>query len=49
MVRKIAEDTQFEMEDGQTYKLREGDRVAMYPPAIHKDPDIFENPNVNML
>ena len=47
MVRSIVKDTAFEMENGQTYNLRAGDRVAMYPPAIHKDPEIFENPLVS--
>ncbi|KAK3102926.1 hypothetical protein FSP39_014974 [Pinctada imbricata] len=45
MVRGIAEDTWFEMNDGQKYFLRKGDKVAMYPPAIHRDPEIFENPD----
>ncbi|WAR25087.1 CP7A1-like protein [Mya arenaria] len=44
MVRAVTADTDFCMENGQTYKLRAGDRVAIYPPAIHKDPEIFENP-----
>ncbi|XP_052771592.1 cytochrome P450 7A1-like [Mya arenaria] len=44
MVRAVTKDTVFETEDGEKYSLRAGDRVAMYPPAIHKDPEIFENP-----
>lgn len=44
MVRYITKETAFQMENGQVFNLREGDRVAMYPPAIHKDPEIFENP-----
>ena len=48
MVRGIAEDTWFEMNDGQKYFLRKGDKVAMYPPAIHRDPEIFENPDVSI-
>ncbi|XP_060587133.1 cytochrome P450 7A1-like [Ruditapes philippinarum] len=44
MVRAITKDTSFEMENGEKFNLRAGDRVAMYPPAIHKDPEIFENP-----
>lgn len=48
MVREISEDTAFQMEDGQIFNLRAGDRVAMYPPAIHKDPEIFENPLVSL-
>ncbi|XP_050413302.1 cytochrome P450 7A1 [Patella vulgata] len=46
MVRYISKDTEFEMDNGQKVSVREGDRVAMYPPAIHKDPEIFEDPEV---
>lgn len=49
MVRGVAEDTEFQTEDGRTYHLRKGDKVAMYPPAIHKDPEIFENPDVSVI
>ncbi|XP_052284775.1 cytochrome P450 7A1-like [Dreissena polymorpha] len=44
MVRAITEDTAFTMEDGSVHNLRAGDRVAMYPPAIHNDPEVFKNP-----
>ncbi|XP_076469064.1 cytochrome P450 7A1-like [Babylonia areolata] len=44
MVRKVVEDTPFTMPNGQTYTVRKGDKVAMYPPAVHMDPEIFENP-----
>ncbi|XP_076448453.1 cytochrome P450 7A1-like [Babylonia areolata] len=44
MVRKVTEDTQFTMPNGQTYTVREGDRVAMYPPAHHMDSEIFHDP-----
>ncbi|KAK2147528.1 hypothetical protein LSH36_548g01004 [Paralvinella palmiformis] len=44
VVRYITKDTQFTTTDGQTYLMREGDRIALYPPAIHKDPEIFEDP-----
>ena len=46
MVRGVTKDMTFEMEDGSKFNLRAGDRVAMYPPAIHKDPEIFEDPLV---
>lgn len=48
MVRSVAEDTEFQMEDGKQFTVRKGDKVAMYPPAIHKDPEIFENPDVSI-
>ncbi|KAK7489659.1 hypothetical protein BaRGS_00019054 [Batillaria attramentaria] len=44
MVRYVTEDTDFDMPNGETYTVRKGDRVAMYPPTIHMDPEIFENP-----
>ncbi|XP_029656313.1 prostacyclin synthase-like isoform X1 [Octopus sinensis] len=44
MVRYVNEDCNFKMNNGQTFLVRKGDRVAVYPPAIHKDPEIFEDP-----
>ena len=49
MVRYINEDTQFEDSNGNTHLMRQGDRVAIYPPAIHKDPEIFEKPTVRVV
>jgi len=47
MVRHNQEDTNFTVTStGQTYRIRAGDKVMMYPPAIHKDPEIYENPEV---
>ena len=47
VVRFISKDTHFTTSDGQTYLMREGDRIAYYPPAIHKDPEVFEDPLVS--
>ncbi|XP_074656730.1 cytochrome P450 7A1-like [Tubulanus polymorphus] len=44
MVRYVTEDTEFQTHDGKSYLIRKGDRVAIYPPAIHKDPKIFTEP-----
>lgn len=49
MVRAVTEDTWFQMRNGKSYKIRKGDKVAMYPPAIHKDAEIYENPDVSFL
>lgn len=49
MVRSVTKDTYFEKESGDKVLIRAGDRVAIYPPAIHKDPEIFENPLVSFL
>lgn len=48
MVRYVKEDTTFTTSDGKEHLIRQGDRVAMYPPAIHKDPEIFEDPLVSI-
>ena len=50
MIRYVAKDTWFKAENSQReYLMRKGDRVAIYPPAIHKDPEIFEDPLVSNL
>lgn len=46
IVRQNTQDTEFEV-GGKEYKIRKGDKVMMYPPAIHKDPEIFEQPEVS--
>ncbi|XP_077348912.1 cytochrome P450 7B1 isoform X1 [Lithobates pipiens] len=43
-IRLVQEDFQLELEVGQTVNLRKGDFVALYPPTLHKDPEIFEDP-----
>lgn len=47
MVRYVTDDTYFETEMGQKFLIRQGDRIAIYPPAFHKDPEIFEDPMVS--
>src|SRR6218665_3793903 len=49
MIRYIKEDTMLALSTGKRFLMRKGDRVAMYPPAIHKDPEIFENPLVSSI
>ncbi|XP_041348308.1 cytochrome P450 7A1-like [Gigantopelta aegis] len=46
MVREIVEDTDFTLDNGKTYRCRQGDKAAIYPPCIHMDPEIFEDPEV---
>jgi hypothetical protein len=46
MVRYVTDDTYFETDSGRKYLIRQGDRIAIYPPALHKDPEIFEDPLV---
>lgn len=47
IVRKVMKDTVFESHDGTKHSLRKGDHVAMYPPLTHRDPDVFDSPNVS--
>ena len=49
MVRYVTDDCDFKLDNGQVYRIRKGDRVAIYPPAIHKDPKIFEDPLVSVF
>lgn len=46
MIRIVANDTTLELRDGRQYRFKKGDKVAVYPPAIHMDPDIYEEPKV---
>ncbi|XP_063779864.1 cytochrome P450 7B1 [Pseudophryne corroboree] len=43
-IRVVQVDFLLELEDDQAVSLRKGDFVALYPPALHKDPEVFENP-----
>ena len=50
MVRYVTRDQWFKAESSEKeYLIRKGDRVAIYPPALHKDPEIFEEPDVSSL
>ncbi|XP_067932244.1 cytochrome P450 7A1-like [Watersipora subatra] len=45
MVRHNQKDVNFTVTaTDETFRIRGGDKVMMYPPAIHKDPEIFERP-----
>ncbi|XP_023930362.1 25-hydroxycholesterol 7-alpha-hydroxylase-like [Lingula anatina] len=44
MVRYVTEDTKFTTSEGKEHIFRKGDRAAIYPPAIHNNPEIFEDP-----
>jgi len=48
MIRHVNNDTRFVTSDGRSHLIGRGHRVAMYPPAIHKDPEIFERPMVGL-
>ncbi|CAG5125176.1 unnamed protein product [Candidula unifasciata] len=44
MVRVCTADTRFSTADGRTFNIRKGDKVAMYPPVFHHDPEVFQDP-----
>ena len=48
MVRHVTKDTEFTSSDGSLHLVRKGDKVAIYPPAIHKDPELFKDPSVSI-
>lgn len=48
VVRYVDCDTEFADSAGDKYMIRQGDRIAIYPPALHKDGDVFEDPLVSL-
>lgn len=46
MVRIVGNETTLELQDGSRFRFHKDDKVAVYPPAIHMDPDIYEEPKV---
>lgn len=48
MVRHNQQDVDFTVAaTDKKYRIRAGDKIMMYPPAIHKDPEIFDKPEVS--
>jgi len=45
MIRHNQKDVDFQVSE-QNYRIRAGDKIMIYPAAIHKDPEIFEKPEV---
>ncbi|XP_049997973.1 cytochrome P450 7B1 [Alexandromys fortis] len=43
IIRKVEEDMNFNLETSN-YCLRKGDFVAIFPPILHMDPEVFEAP-----
>ncbi|KAL1775582.1 25-hydroxycholesterol 7-alpha-hydroxylase, partial [Sigmodon hispidus] len=43
IIRKVVEDMNFNTETS-SYRLRKGDFVAVFPPVLHSDPEVFEAP-----
>ncbi|XP_038622454.1 cytochrome P450 7B1 [Tachyglossus aculeatus] len=44
--RVIQNDCTLQLEGGRDLSLRKGDWLALFPPTMHKDPEIFEDPEV---
>ena len=45
VVRGVTHDTIFTTDKGEKFQLNQGDTVFFYPPAHHRDPDVFEEPD----
>lgn len=43
IIREVQEDMDFSSES-RSYRLRKGDFVAVFPPMIHNDPEVFDAP-----
>ncbi|KAM4687309.1 cytochrome P450 7B1 [Discoglossus pictus] len=43
-IRVVQDDFLLELEGNQAVSLRKGDFVALYPPTLHKDPEVYEDP-----
>ncbi|XP_062850096.1 cytochrome P450 7A1 [Trichomycterus rosablanca] len=44
MIRVANDDCILTLDSGQTAAIRKGDYIALYPPLIHQDPEIYPNP-----
>ncbi|XP_068090885.1 cytochrome P450 7A1-like [Hyperolius riggenbachi] len=43
-IRVAKENFVLQLEDAGAYKIRKDDIVALYPPTVHQDPEIYEDP-----
>lgn len=48
-VRVAKEDFLLHMDNNEAYRIRKDDVIALYPPMLHYDPEIFEDPYVRAL
>lgn len=44
LTRGVMQDMTISMANGQEYKIREGDRVAVFPYLVHVDPEVHPDP-----
>ncbi|CAF3669519.1 unnamed protein product [Rotaria sp. Silwood1] len=45
-LRKCSRTTKIALQDGRTFEVKQGDAIALFPAAAHRDPHFFEEPNV---
>ncbi|XP_078599980.1 cytochrome P450 7B1-like [Branchiostoma floridae x Branchiostoma japonicum] len=44
IIRVATDDAELALESGSTFRIRKGDRVALYPGFVHMDPEVFDDP-----
>lgn len=45
-IRVAKEDFLLHLDNQESYRIRKDDVIALYPPMLHYDPEIFEDPYV---
>lgn len=45
-IRVAKEDFLLHLDNQEAYRIRKDDVIALYPPMLHYDPEIFEDPYV---
>lgn len=48
-VRVAKEDFLLHLDNHEAYRIRKDDVIALYPPMLHYDPEIYEDPYVRLL
>uniref|UniRef100_A0ACB8FE41 Uncharacterized protein n=1 Tax=Sphaerodactylus townsendi TaxID=933632 RepID=A0ACB8FE41_9SAUR len=48
-IRIVKEDFIFKLEGNQEVRLRKDDWVAIYPPILHMDPEVYQDPKMTFL
>ncbi len=48
-VRVAKEDFLLHLDNQEAYSIRKDDVIALYPPMLHYDPEIYEDPYVRPL
>lgn len=48
-VRMAKSDFLLHLDNKESYHIRKDDVIALYPPMIHFDPEIYDNPLVSIM